>query len=195
MIDKILEERGNRYGEFAEHARITQEIKDTLISGDSWTDCTDSQREALEMIAHKMGRIVNGDPTYSDNFIDICGYSQLIVDELTEDENTGSEPEDLTEQFGWDDLTDFVNSFTDEILDSVTKPETTTPEPDTTDKLQQIEINGIKVLISGSELAKLDQLKESENTIEPIEHKDQTKMNFDKEDELTYQEFLKSHKR
>ena len=38
--------------------------------------------EALDMIFHKIGRIGNGDPFYDDSWIDICGYSQLVVDEL-----------------------------------------------------------------------------------------------------------------
>ena len=81
-IKDILEERGNRYGEFSEHSRITQEIKLTMQSGCSWDKCTDSQKEALEMIAHKIGRIVNGDPSYDDSWIDIVGYTQLVVDEF-----------------------------------------------------------------------------------------------------------------
>ena len=86
MIEQILEERGNRYGEFAEHARLTQEIKDTLRSGSNWYKCTDSQMEALEMIAHKMARIVNGDPTYIESWRDIGGYNQLVIDELMDTE-------------------------------------------------------------------------------------------------------------
>jgi hypothetical protein len=43
---------------------------------------TDSQWEALEMIAHKIGRIVNGDPDYADSWIDIAGYAKLVADEL-----------------------------------------------------------------------------------------------------------------
>ena len=34
------------------------------------------------MIQHKIGRILNGDPNYDDNWRDICGYSQLVLDEL-----------------------------------------------------------------------------------------------------------------
>ncbi len=75
--DKVLQERGKRYGEFGEHARITQEIKRTLRSGMSWETCTDGQKEALEMIAHKLGRIVNGDPNYADSWVDIGGYAKL----------------------------------------------------------------------------------------------------------------------
>ena len=79
-IKKILEDRGGRYGDFKEHARITQEIKKAMTSGRSWDKCTHSQKEALEMIAHKIGRIVNGDPKYKDSWVDIIGYVQLVID-------------------------------------------------------------------------------------------------------------------
>lgn len=38
--------------------------------------------EALEMIAHKIGRILNGDPGYADSWVDIAGYAQLVADRL-----------------------------------------------------------------------------------------------------------------
>lgn len=82
-IDNTLAERGARYGEFDEHARITQAIKSALTSGRSWDKCSPSQKEALEMVAHKMGRIVNGDPTYLDSWVDIIGYTRLVEKELT----------------------------------------------------------------------------------------------------------------
>lgn len=81
-VDEILGERGKRYGDFGGHANITQAIKRVLDSGVSAERLSDSQREALHMIAHKMGRIVNGDPDYVDSWIDIAGYAQLVVDEL-----------------------------------------------------------------------------------------------------------------
>jgi hypothetical protein len=31
------------------------------------------------MIQHKIGRILNGDPDYVDNWDDIAGYSQLVA--------------------------------------------------------------------------------------------------------------------
>lgn len=34
------------------------------------------------MIAHKLGRIINGDPNYSDSWHDIAGYAKLVADRL-----------------------------------------------------------------------------------------------------------------
>lgn len=81
-IDKILEERGKRYGPFRGHAGITQLLKDCIRAQYGWTKLSQSQKEALEMIAHKIGRILNGDPNYDDSWTDIAGYAQLIVDQL-----------------------------------------------------------------------------------------------------------------
>lgn len=54
-----------------------------MQSGRSWSACTDSQKEALEMVAHKIGRIVNGDPGYLDSWHDMIGYTRLVEKELT----------------------------------------------------------------------------------------------------------------
>ena len=48
-IDNVLKERGTRYGEFDEHARITQGIKAYMTSGVSWDRCNPSMKEALDM--------------------------------------------------------------------------------------------------------------------------------------------------
>ena len=38
------------------------------------------------MIAHKMGRILNGDPSYIDSWTDIVGYAKLIETDLIKKE-------------------------------------------------------------------------------------------------------------
>jgi hypothetical protein len=80
-IEDTLKERGNRYGEFKSHALITQNIKSAMYVG-GWHDLNSSQKEALEMIAHKIGRIINGDSNYSDSWHDIAGYAKLVEDQL-----------------------------------------------------------------------------------------------------------------
>lgn len=84
-IQAVLAERGKRYGSFEEHARITQNIKRAMQDSQNWNCLTDSQTESLEMLAHKIGRILNGDPHYADSWIDIVGYAQLVVDQLEKD--------------------------------------------------------------------------------------------------------------
>lgn len=81
-IDEILEERGSRYGVFADHADITQSLKQIMRLSPNWGILTPSMKESLEMTAHKIGRILNGDPTYLDSWDDIIGYTKLVTDEL-----------------------------------------------------------------------------------------------------------------
>lgn len=77
-----ITERGSRYGKFKDGAEIMQSLKDTMRDVDGWNNLTASQKEALDMIQHKIGRILNGDPTYDDSWKDIAGYATLIVNEL-----------------------------------------------------------------------------------------------------------------
>lgn len=84
-LETTLKERGDRYGKFSTHAEITQEIKRAMNESRRWHEMTASQKEALEMIAHKIGRIVNGDSNYADSWVDIAGYAQLVVEELQHD--------------------------------------------------------------------------------------------------------------
>lgn len=83
-IDATLSERGARYGRFIDHADASQELKGVLRGhmNERWQSLAPDQREALEMIAHKLARIVNGDPDYSDSWVDIAGYAKLVADRL-----------------------------------------------------------------------------------------------------------------
>lgn len=86
-IDKTLAERGSRYGEFPEHAFITQGMKDIMQSRPGWGNLADDQKEALDMVAHKIGRIINGDPNYIDSWTDIIGYTRLVEKRLIDEQN------------------------------------------------------------------------------------------------------------
>ena len=83
-VTQVLTERGQRYGKFTGHAHVTVDLKRTiklhLIARDK--TLSDDQQEALDMICHKIGRIVNGDPNYADSWVDIAGYAKLVADRL-----------------------------------------------------------------------------------------------------------------
>ncbi|HGW1316989.1 TPA: hypothetical protein ACNMQ1_005106 [Klebsiella pneumoniae] len=81
--EALITERGSRYGKFKDGADIMQSLKDTMRDVDGWNNLTAIQKEALDMIQHKIGRILNGDPTYDDSWKDIAGYATLIVNELS----------------------------------------------------------------------------------------------------------------
>lgn len=88
-VNEVLKERGNRYGDFATHANITMALKLCIhqhIKDYAKEDViTADMVEALDMICHKIGRIVNGDPTYADSWVDIAGYAKLVSDRLEAD--------------------------------------------------------------------------------------------------------------
>ena len=83
-IQATLDERVTRYGDFTGHAQITMALKRTIAEFriNRHQDLADYQIEALHMICHKIGRILNGDPDYADSWHDIAGYAQLVANRL-----------------------------------------------------------------------------------------------------------------
>jgi hypothetical protein len=79
-ILEILNERGERYGTFQQQAAISQSLKRVMFAAERKLE--DDQTEALEMIANKIARILNGDPDYVDSWLDIAGYATLVAERL-----------------------------------------------------------------------------------------------------------------
>jgi uncharacterized protein DUF6378 len=79
-IQDVLNERGKRYGAFCDQALLSQSLKVAMRLNDG--HLAPDQREALEMIAHKIARILSGDPNYPDSWVDIAGYAQLVANRL-----------------------------------------------------------------------------------------------------------------
>ena len=75
----ILAERQKTHGDFYDVAMVAQELKDVLRRGKNWKMLDDAQREALEMVATKIARILSGNPHEVDHYRDGAGYFQLIV--------------------------------------------------------------------------------------------------------------------
>jgi hypothetical protein len=66
-LSDMLKERGSRYGEFKCNAALSQNLKAAMKLGHKWGPLASDQREALEMFAAKISRILTGDPDYPDN--------------------------------------------------------------------------------------------------------------------------------
>jgi hypothetical protein len=77
-----LAERGTRYGVFADHAAIAQDLQDAMRKPAGWAKLAADQKQALTVIADKIARMLNGDPDYSDNWHDIMGYASLVETRL-----------------------------------------------------------------------------------------------------------------
>lgn len=81
-INEVLQERGNEYGDFTNHAFMTQSLKRILRHGDGTKNMRAFQMEAMDMILHKIARIANGNPDNQDSWRDIEGYAKLVADRL-----------------------------------------------------------------------------------------------------------------
>ncbi|MCF1502924.1 hypothetical protein L0F51_03975 [Afifella sp. H1R] len=87
-LRKLLDERKAKHGDFSDHARITRDLKRivagelTLRSVRCQGGITPVMEEAIDMIQHKIGRILAGDPSEADHWDDIAGYATLVADRV-----------------------------------------------------------------------------------------------------------------
>lgn len=83
-VDAILDARAENYGKFIDGAEIMQMLK-RMVQGyieNRGTQLAFDQRESIDMIIHKLGRIINGNPDHVDSWRDIAGYATLVADRL-----------------------------------------------------------------------------------------------------------------
>ena len=86
----VLQQRGSRYGEFKDNADISQQLKSVMYSSANYASLPNDMKESLQMIAHKIARILEGDPYYDDSWVDIAGYAKLVANRL---QGVSNEPE------------------------------------------------------------------------------------------------------
>ena len=86
-IAETINERESTHGNFYTMACTTQWMKSLLRQGKNWEDMSLDQHEALEMIVHKISRILSGDNNHVDSWHDIAGYATLIELRLEEAKN------------------------------------------------------------------------------------------------------------
>ena len=91
-MSDILDEREKTHGDYYRVAMMAQELKDVMRRGKNWKTLDDTQRETLEMIASKIGRILSGNPHEVDHWSDIAGYAALIERWLTSCTASGGGP-------------------------------------------------------------------------------------------------------
>ena len=88
-ITTTLNARGDRYGDFKSQALLSAMLYQTWQR--HYHNHSSHHKplepfidESLKMIFHKLARLGNGDPLYIDNWRDIIGYAQLVIDVLQE---------------------------------------------------------------------------------------------------------------
>jgi hypothetical protein len=88
-LENTLNERGQQYGNFSNQAEIAQKLKGVVYAEEGYERLSSAHREALDIILHKISRIINGNPNYVDNWHDIAGYATLIQQIIENDESGG----------------------------------------------------------------------------------------------------------
>ena len=83
-VNTLLQERALQYGTFVSLAKTAQEFKSVLYRelGSRNKRLADDQAEALDMIIHKIARVINGDANHVDSWADIAGYATLVAERL-----------------------------------------------------------------------------------------------------------------
>lgn len=78
---ELTNERKSTHGDWKQQSdmahRLKSEMHFTRIEGAGWDNLTASQKEALDMIAVKISRILCGNPNEPDHWDDIAGYAYL----------------------------------------------------------------------------------------------------------------------
>lgn len=80
---ETIQERSKTHGPFPHVCSVAQALKREMQRAPGWEALNASQKEGLEMVAHKMARILVGDPNEPDHWHDIAGYATLNHNLLT----------------------------------------------------------------------------------------------------------------
>lgn len=76
-VKEILQERGGTHGSFASNAYIAQHLKEFFRKQPRWGNLSLEHREALDMVACKVCRVLSGNAEFNDHWDDIAGYAKL----------------------------------------------------------------------------------------------------------------------
>ena len=93
-VEALLVERGKTHGKFADQAEVAEMLKWCLRQGidASPNIYSPAQLYALDMFMNKVSRIVMGNPNEPDHWIDIAGYSMLVVEDMKQSGSPTQEP-------------------------------------------------------------------------------------------------------
>lgn len=78
-INEILEQRAKTHGDFTKNSELSQMFKKFVKEFSKGKDMPYPIREGLDMILHKISRVICGNHLEPDHFRDIAGYATLIT--------------------------------------------------------------------------------------------------------------------
>lgn len=83
-VIEILHRRLGTHGDYEAKSKYTQHAKSLMRSTPNWNLLADHQKQSLETITEKIGRILYGDPAFPDHWLDIIGYINLAINPKVE---------------------------------------------------------------------------------------------------------------
>lgn len=83
-MDALIAKRAEQYGSFMFSANIAVRLKGVMHNAIAQQDLhlAPDQMLALDMIAVKISRLLAGNPSHLDSWVDIAGYAKLVSDRL-----------------------------------------------------------------------------------------------------------------
>ena len=83
QIAKILNERQATHGDYLSKCVFIQIVKEQMRDENgNWHRLDSDMQESLDMVIHKISRILYGNPYHTDNWLDIAGYIMLVGNRL-----------------------------------------------------------------------------------------------------------------
>lgn len=74
--------RDSNYGGFDGISATCQQLKDIARSSPAWESLTPPEREGVDMILHKLSRILHSPKKIRDSWVDIGGYARVTLKAL-----------------------------------------------------------------------------------------------------------------
>lgn len=77
QTEALLVDRGRTHGSFVDNARNGQALRELFRASPKWEAMPPVHREALDMMACKLSRILSGQSNVADHWADLAGYATL----------------------------------------------------------------------------------------------------------------------
>jgi hypothetical protein len=84
-LEQILQDREADYGQFSMLAKLSQNLKEVVQRQYNWAEMPSNHKESIEMILHKISRLINGNSHKADTWLDIAGYATLVASTIMKD--------------------------------------------------------------------------------------------------------------
>ena len=85
-IQDVLNDRAKTHGDFEDYAETMAKLTEAVELCEPVLSAV--QKQALFMILSKISRIVNGNPNVVDHWVDIVGYTTLVINYISSDDES-----------------------------------------------------------------------------------------------------------